>query len=191
MKKIIISIAIIFSFIFASAQTNNEHLTFKGIPITGPLNEFVSKLEKDGFTHLETTEGIVFLEGSFAGFPGCTICVSPQNVKNNNVGGVVVFFPQQEQWSALETVYTSIKNNLIQKYGYPSNCVEEFQGYSTPTDNLDKLYKLKMDLCNYTCIFENAKGFITLSLNSNCLVQLIYLDRACFDSNNSNTMDDL
>ena len=41
----------------AEAQTktgSNEHLTFKGVPINGTLNEFISKMEKSGFTHVAT-----------------------------------------------------------------------------------------------------------------------------------------
>lgn len=47
MKKFIFIYFLIFNFIFASAQ--EEHLTFKGIPIDGTIKEFVGKLRQKGF----------------------------------------------------------------------------------------------------------------------------------------------
>lgn len=49
------------------AQTTSEHLTFKGIPIDGPLNAFVAKRKAAGFKHLGTEDGFAYLEGDFAG----------------------------------------------------------------------------------------------------------------------------
>lgn len=46
-------------FTTTSAQEASEHLTFKGIPIDGTLNNFVTKLTKKGFTHIDTTDGCV------------------------------------------------------------------------------------------------------------------------------------
>ena len=47
MKKFIFIYFLIFNFIFINAQ--EEHLTFKGIPIDGTIKEFVGKLRQKGF----------------------------------------------------------------------------------------------------------------------------------------------
>ena len=49
MKRLLTIVAFIFSFMFVVAQTPNKHLTFKGIPITGTLENFAQKLEAKGF----------------------------------------------------------------------------------------------------------------------------------------------
>jgi len=49
---------------FAQVDTNSSaNLTFKGVPIYGTLNEYVSKMKKNGFTHITTEDGIAILEG--------------------------------------------------------------------------------------------------------------------------------
>lgn len=58
------------------AQTDSKHLTFKGIPIDGKLNDHVTKMKGAGFKYLEKDDGNIFLEGDFAGFTGCLVIVS-------------------------------------------------------------------------------------------------------------------
>ena len=48
MKRILTIAVFIFSFMFVMAQTPNNHLTFKGIPITGTLESFAQKMEAKG-----------------------------------------------------------------------------------------------------------------------------------------------
>ena len=43
MKRLLTIVAFIFSFMFVMAQTPNNHLTFKGIPITGTVESFAQK----------------------------------------------------------------------------------------------------------------------------------------------------
>lgn len=190
MKKIIISIAIIFSFIIASAQSSSEHLTFKGIPIDGPLKVFISKLKKSGFTYLSSDSKLALLEGKFAGIPNCIIGVHTQE-NHDNVDGIIVRFPQKDEWSTLESEYLTIKKMLTEKYGTPAECTEEFQSYSSPRDNFDKFLKLKLDQCCYKTTFVTAKGYITLALSSDCSVNLLYMDKFAMNTNYNNAVNDL
>ena len=48
MKRILTIVAFIFSFMFVMAQTPNKYLTFKGIPITGTLENFAKKWKLKG-----------------------------------------------------------------------------------------------------------------------------------------------
>lgn len=54
----------------ALAQNDSEHMTFKGIPIDGALNEFVAKMKQAGFTYIVTQDGIAVFQGDFAGRKG-------------------------------------------------------------------------------------------------------------------------
>ena len=178
----------------SNAQTVNEHLTFKGVPIDGPLSEYVSKMKSAGFSYSGTQDGTAILHGDFAGFKRCVIGVS--TLKNSDlVNTIVVIFPKDDDWSSLEENYQLLKTMLTEKYGNPSSCVEEFQGYGLSRDNSDKLHNLKMDRCTYVTVFETPKGDIQLSMAhqnvSSCFVKLQYWDRINTDAVMATAMDDL
>lgn len=181
-------------FIASIAQTSNEHLTFKGVPIDGSLSQYVSEMRAAGFTYLGSEEGSAFLQGDFAGFKNCIIGVV--TLKNSDVVNTIgVIFPEQDDWSSLEANYEHLKKMLTEKYGKPAKCVEKFQGYGSPNDNSDKLYRLKMDRCTYETEFETPKGDIKLSLShqsvTSCFVKLQYWDRINTNTIKAQAMDDL
>ena len=52
------------------AQTDAQHLKFKGVPIDGTLAAYVSKMKAAGFSDLGIKDGTAVLQGDFAGFKG-------------------------------------------------------------------------------------------------------------------------
>lgn len=128
-------------FMTSMAQTNNEHLTFKGIPIDGPLKQFATKLKNAGFKPIGSKDSGIF-QGEFSGFKDCTVFVFT-SYNSDNVWSVGVLFPESDDWNNLEGTYLDLKDALTKKYGNPFKCIEEFQGYSAPRDNLDKLIRVK------------------------------------------------
>ena len=68
MKRLIFSLLFVSTIFISSAQDKSEHLSFKGVPIDGTLNEYVSKMKAAGFSYLGTQEGAASLLGDFAGF---------------------------------------------------------------------------------------------------------------------------
>lgn len=194
MNKLISFITMMLCCMTSISQTVNEHLTFKGVPIDGSLNEYVSKMKSAGFSYLGTQDGTAILQGDFAGYKGCLVGIS--TLKNSDVVNTIgVIFPENDDWSSLEETYQNLKKMLTQKYGKPSECVEEFQGYGSPSGNTDKLYRLKMDMCSYVTTYETSKGDIQLSLDhqsvSSCFVKLQYWDRINTDAVNAKAIDDL
>lgn len=143
------------------AEASN-HLAFKGVPINGTLKQYVARMEKSGFTHVSTEDGIAVLYGDFAGHKECKVYVSTFD-GNDVVSYIVVAFPNQDTWEYLYGDYKNLKELLIEKYGQPSSVKEEFQGYkySYETDN-DKMHKVKMDECKYETRFVTEKGEIVL-----------------------------
>lgn len=193
MKNILFSVLIIFA-LNLSAQNRSDHLTFKGVPIDGPLNEYVSKMESAGFSYLGTTQnGTALLQGDFAGFKGCIIGVA--TLKNPDIVNTIgVIFPEKEDWSSLEENYLHLKKMLTEKYGKPTECVEKFQGYHAPRDNTSKLHELRMDRCTYATTFETPKGDIQLSLESQdmkCFVLLKYWDKINTTAIETQALNDL
>lgn len=175
------------------AQTS-EHLLFKGVPIDGTLNEFVSKMKETGFTHLGTKNGTAILSGDFAGYQDCSVVVSTLKQKDL-VYKIGVLFPKQDTWSRLSANYFNLKQMLTEKYGEPSYIVEKFDGYSQPSDDNDKMYEVRRDRCKYYTIWQTEKGKIQLSIDHNdvssCFVKLAYFDKINSDIVKAYAKDDL
>ena len=47
MKKFLLSVIIVLTATLSFAQNQSQHLSFKGVPIDGALNEYVSKMNKN------------------------------------------------------------------------------------------------------------------------------------------------
>ena len=157
MKKILILVIIFFTSLISFAQTQmksdtTDHLTFKGVPINGTLNEYVSKMKKKGFVHIGTKDGIAMLKGDFAAYKNCIVGVATLK-QVDLVSKITVIFPEQDTWSGLSSNYFSLKDLLTEKYGDPHESVEEFQSDIQPRDDNDKMYEVGFDRCKYYTIY--------------------------------------
>ncbi len=190
----IISLFVAFvAFATTFAQTEPEHLTFKGVPIDGTLDEYVAKMKQAGFTYLTTHDGIAVLEGDFAGYKGCTVSVSTLKAANvvNTIG---VMFTNHDDWASLEKDYNNLKAMLTEKYGAPSECVEQFQGYEAPESNNEKMIYLQMNNCTWRTVFSTSKGHIELSITSgdySYYAMLRYFDKANTATVRAKAIEDL
>lgn len=198
MKKIIISVIFVSIAVlsFAQVQVTSEsspHLTFKGVPIDGTLHEYVLKMEKNGFTHIGTEDGIAMLKGDFASYKNCMVGVATLKQKDL-VSTIKVIFPECDTWSYLSSNYFSLKEMLTEKYGEPSDCVEKFDGIE-PLDDDSKMYAVKFDRCKYYTTFETEKGSIQLSIDHDgvvsCYVLLAYFDKINGDIIRAKAIDEL
>jgi len=194
MKKIILSLMVSLLTLSSYSQMESPHLSFKGVPIDGTLNEYVQKMKQKGFDYLGTEDGIAILTGDFAAYKGCTVGVSTLKQKDL-VSKITVIFPNCETWAGLANNYYSLKDMLTEKYGMPADVTEKFQGYSEPRDDNSRMHELKMDRCKYITIFEISKGSIQLSIGHNsvmsCYVLLSYFDKINGDVIRAKAMDDL
>lgn len=182
MKTILITFFISFSIFtsFAQDSTNTEkHMEFKGIPIDGNLNEYVLKMKKSGFSHLQTENGAALLNGEVAGYKNCYLLV--QTIKQNDLVYVlVIMLPEVDTWSILSGNYYNLKELLTEKYGEPSETVENFNTNYTLKDDGDKMYEVRNQNCNYKAVFHTENGGIDLSINhdrvTGSFVKLVYVD---------------
>ena len=193
MKTFFLTITFALTTIFSIAQTS-EHLSFKGVQIDGKLDEYVSKMKQNGFTHLGTEEGIAILNGDFAGYKNCNVGVSTLS-SNDLVYKISVLLPEQDKWSGLSSNYFELKQMLIEKYGNPKDVVEKFDGNSEPKDDKSKMYQVMFDRCKYYSIWKTEKGEIQLSIDrsdaSSCNVKLLYVDKINGDKIKAKAKDDL
>lgn len=195
MKKIIISVIIALTAMISVAQTQSpDHLTFKGVPIDGTLNEYVSKMKQNGFALIETEDGIGMLSGDFAAYKDCIVGVATLKQKDL-VSKITVIFPERDTWSSLSGNYFDLKEMLTQKYGEPSTCVEKFDTYSEPRDDGDRMHAVRMDNCKYYTTYETDKGSIQLSIEhdevTRCIVMLAYHDKINSEIIRAKAIDDL
>jgi len=200
MKRIIITLIWTLAFLVTIAQTNEnsiEHMTFKGVPIDGTLNEYVSKLKNIGFTHIQTEDGLAILQGDFAGYRSCYLGVS--TLKNNDlVNRIKVVFPEKDTWSTLSYDYNNLKELLTEKYGEPIESIEKFETYSEPRNDDARMSAIEDDRYRYFSRFNTDSGEIQLSieheeqiLTTSCYVTLTYFDKINSDIIRKAAIDDL
>ena len=181
MKRLLTIVAFIFSFMFVMAQTSNNHLTFKGIPITGTLESFAQKMEAKGFKKKYSNKRIIGLEGEFAGYSGCKITVF-KILNRNIVRKVVVSFPTVSSWTRLEKEYNQFKDMLTNKYGEATSHSETFKEGALTFNDAAKMSSLKEGNGAYWSTWEVDNGtiymeiFTTLDENDGRIL-LIYIDK--------------
>jgi len=196
MKKSLIVLFLSLTACISFAQTNTDsskHLSFKGVPLDGTLDQYVSKMTQNGFKHLSTENGVAMLQGDFAGYKDCYVGVSTLNQKDL-VHKIGVLFPEKDTWSTLSENYSDLKQMLTEKYGKPSNVVEKFDRQPEPSDAY-KMYEVRQDRYKYYSIWETDKGEIQLSIDHkssiSCFVKLAYFDKINSATVKKQALDDL
>jgi hypothetical protein len=196
MNKLLLVFLFVATFFTSFSQAKSDtskHLTFKGVPIDGTLADYILKMKKSGFTHKGTKDGVAILEGDFASYKSCIVGVSTLKQKDL-VSKIVVLFPDRETWSALSSNYFNLKELLTEKYGKPSESVEEFQSY-TPDEDGSKLTQVQLGACKYYTTYETEKGSIQLTIEhdgiTRCFIKLAYFDKLNGDTIKKQALDDL
>ena len=180
--------------LFVAFSYAQEHLTFKGVPIDGTLDEYVANMKKAGFTYVGEDDGIAVLQGDFAGFRNCMIgVVTLKSV--DIVNRISVLFDADSDWAPIYGNYSTLKEMLTQKYGKREECIEKFEGYVQPKEDNDKMHELLMDRCNFYTSWETDKGRIDLEIIkddfSKGRVRLSYWDKINTTTVQAKALDDL
>ena len=195
MRTLFISFLAVIMSISTFAQTS-EHMSFKGVPIDGTLNEYVTKMKQCGFECSGTDGGIAVLKGDFAGYKNCYIKVSTLN-QMDLVYNIRVTFPDQDTWSSLFANYSDLKQMLTEKYANPTDVVEIFDvsPFPPPINDDEKMLVVKRDKCKYSALWKTNNGEIHLFIDhyglSSCFVRLIYLDKTNSDIIKEKAKEDL
>ena len=181
MRTLFLSFLAVIISISTFAQLS-EHMSFKGVPIDGSLNEYVAKMKQSGFQYLGAEDGTAILNGDFAGYKNCHIGVSTLK-KIDLVHKIGVIFPNQETWSRLSSNYSDLKQMLTEKYGNPNDEAELFdvKPYQLPLDDNMKMHQVGMDNCKFYTVWKTDKGDIELSIDhsgfTSCFVKVVYFDK--------------
>jgi len=160
MKKVIITMLSILIAVSLSAQ--DAHLKFKGIPIDGEYKAFTQKLIQKGFKQIESTPDGVVLSGNFMATPGVLVLVYPDPT-SKNVSTVSAMIDAGDNWPKIEAKYYDVVDTYKEKYGEPSQHIEEFS-VDVHNDDFFRKNALHDGQCNYKSYWETEGGRIVLSL---------------------------
>ena len=176
-------------------MAQEEHLSFKGVPINGTLKAYTAAMVKAGFKSEGTQDGLSLLSGDFAGFKGCIVGVSTLT-NCDVVNRIVVLFPEKDTWASLMGDYEHLKSLLTTKYGEPDVVQEYFTGYAGRTDSdAIKMSALHSEELEWYTIFKTELGNIEISVVSASygkgMVRLGYYDKKNTETVTQSALDDL
>ena len=125
MKKFL---SIIIACCFVISCFAQEHLSFKGIPITGSMTAFCKTLSQKGFTKIGSEKNISIFKGDFTGRNSKVLVGATEDGKS--VYTVVVLFDASDEWNVLTNTYDYYKEIYTRKYGNTSFCQEKNPAHS-------------------------------------------------------------
>ena len=187
-------LSLVFSTFSVKSQSADavEHLTFKGVPIDGTLDDYVTNMKKAGFALESVENGLALFSGDFAAYKDCMIGVRTLDGMDL-VSKVTVIFPEMSTWSDLESNYSTLKELLTIKYGEPDRFEENFESMLYPRDDGQKMREVRMERCKYWSSFELDNGAIQLSIEhaGYAFVMLSYIDKINTKEVRQKALDDL
>lgn len=171
MKKLLLILFVLFS-IGVNAQTES-HLEFKGIPITGSVDNVMNKLKTQGYVLVDSNDEIAIVKGQFAN-EECEIIIAA-TPKSKQVYMVLVCFEEKESWWTLKSDYKKLKEQITAKYNVKPKSTERFIDPYYEGDGYE-LQALRKDKCRYHCEFKLTNGKIDILLSDEASVYLYYTD---------------
>lgn len=151
---------ILLTICFAFSCFAQEHLSFKGIPITGSMTEFCKSLTQKGFTKIRTQDNATIFSGDFTGKSATIVVWATDNGKT--VLSLAVFFDACEEWNLLTNTYDYYKELYSRKYGNPNFCKE-----SNPANldtNTSLMYELSQGTVVWASQWQPTGGSIELAI---------------------------
>lgn len=189
MKKALLVALMALAAVVCNAQ---DHLRFKGIPITGTQSAFVQQLQSKGFVYKGMQNGNIYLEGEFAKQQGVTVVVS-RLANQDLVDMVIAVMPMRNNWSTIYSEYVSFKNFLIEKYGMPTS-IEGFVNGEPATDQ-GKFQALINCEAQFLSEYQCSNGRIQLNMvnqaGNTASILLRYIDNANSQQLHQQIIDEL
>lgn len=147
---------------------DDGHLTFKGIPINGPVEKIRAKIIDIGFK--PDGEALV---GRFAGLKVKVYVASNEDM--NLAYSVIVHSEQEKSWLSLKRKYLSVRELYIKKYDQP---VEDIQRFASPYDegDGDELEATDDMKCFYKSRFSVPGGEVSIFIAKRSI--MIFFDDA-------------
>lgn len=189
--KIVFYLISVFIFSSFAYSQDSKHMTFKGIPISGKILDFVSKMQDAGFVTEHIVDNAAIMSGIFVN-KQCKIYII-LTPKSKEVWKVSVVLPKINNWGDLKNEYYHFKEQFSLKYGEPSNSYEFFLTPYYEGDGFE-LQALRNKKCTYSSYWNINEGSIVVDIN-NENVCLTYEDKIGVDlftgEDQENIQDDI
>lgn len=191
MRKLLFTLVAVCVALCSMAQTQ-EHLTFKGIPITGTMTSFCQQLKAKGFTQIGRDNNITLFTGDFTGKTATVGVVAADDGKN--VFGVTVLFDPSGEWNTLVNTYDYYKELYTRKYGKPEISKEKNPAYSD--SNTAKMAEIYQGTVVWGSAWETTGGEIEISIEKSGgvyegMVVIRYRDTLNVEAKIQSDMDDI
>ena len=151
-----------------------EHLDFRGVPIDGHIDDFVSKMEGLGYVLDKKADNIATMNGKFTGRDVELYVFS--SLKTKTVWKVVMYF-DKGSWSSLKSDYFEYKKLYTQKYGKPSASYEYFSDPYYEGDGYE-LQALRKEKCHYFSMYNVEAGLLAVQISEYEQLKIAYEDKA-------------
>lgn len=191
MRKLLFTLVAVCVALCSMAQTQ-EHLSFKGIPITGTMTSFCQQLKAKGFTQIGRDNNITLFTGDFTGRTATVGVVAADDGKN--VFGVTVLFDPSGEWNTLVNTYDYYKELYTRKYGKPEISKEKNPAYGD--DNTSKMAQVHQGTVVWGSAWETTGGAIEISIEKSGgvyegMVVIRYRDTLNVEAKIQSDMDDI
>ena len=171
MKKYFFLLFVMLLYMPTFAQS---HLNFEGIPITGQVDNFVTKLNAKGYERTDETREFVYMKGTYMDKEvKLTVVYTPVT---KTVWKVLVEFGVESSWSSLKESYFRYKDIYARKYGEPLS-VECFSGEYYDGHGYE-LEALSYGECSYTSSYDTLNGLIRVEMFDSGCIWIHYIDNA-------------
>ena len=161
---------------FGQDKQQDKHIKFRDVELKGHVLDFVSELQKLDYTltSIDKEGSTVIMKGKFIG-RDCELYILA-SARTKTVWKVAVYFDKSNNWPFLKTDYTTLKEQISEKYKKP---VKSFEFFSKPYADGDghELQALKKDKCTYSTYWKLNEGFVKLSITSFCQISIGYEDK--------------
>ena len=190
MKKALLILLFAFLAVVCSAQ--DAHLKFKGIPIDGDYKAFSQKLIQKGFKQIEVSADGIALVGNFMATPEVIVLIYP-DPSSKVVTMVSAMIEAGDNWVQIEKKYFDIIDTYKEKYGEPTEHIEEFTTKVYDSDSW-RLMALQNGQCNYKTLWETEGGRIVISptyFKYNYYIVCAYVDEQNVKALRQTIIDDI
>ena len=157
-RLFLLTIVSLFAFVGLVNAQDSEHFNFKGIPVTGTVEEFGRALESFGFEEDEEEE---FLYSGV--FLGRDVVVGLLGEKDDPITDFGVYMLSIDSWIELELEFARCVDIYSEKFGQPDVYATSFETYVGEDNNL-KLQAVLDDNCLYVASWSLPQGQIYISI---------------------------
>lgn len=191
MKKALL-ITFLSMFTTVCLAQESSHLKFKGIPIDGEYKAFAQKLVQKGFSLEDSSEDGILLTGTFMATPEVMVLIYPDPA-SKAVSMVSAMIETGNSWAKIESRYYDVINTYKEKYGEPTEHVEEFTA-EVYDSNTRRMSLLEDGQCNYKTLWKTEGGSIVITptyFNLKYYIVCTYMDEQNVKALRQTIIDDI